>query len=82
MMKTITQGEEDEPDFSVMNMKQDESIVVQADGSVLLPAQKGGAVANFFRRKRTTKVELFGGDNRVPFVALYQVNTVMLLLAG
>ena len=67
------EGGEDEPDFSVMSMRQRKS-TVQADGSVLLTApRRGSAIANLFKRKRTTKVVLFGGDNRVPFMALYQV---------
>ena len=73
-MKNETRNDGDEEtDFSVMSMKPRRS-TVQADGSLLLSApRKGSAVANLFKKKKTTKVVLFGGDNRVPFMALYQV---------
>ncbi len=73
MMSAGSQDGEDEPDFSVVTTKQQKSMV-QADGTLLLTEpRRGSALTNLFKRKRITKVVLFGGDNRVPFMALYQV---------
>ena len=72
MMKSHPDTEEDEPDVSVISTRRDSS--VQADGSLVLTApRRGSAISNLFKKRRTTKVVLFGGDNRVPFMALYQV---------
>ena len=71
MMK-IRDSEEDEPDFSVLSLRQRNSIV-QSDGTLVLTApRRGSALRNLFRTTKKTKVILLG-DNRVPFMALYQV---------
>ena len=47
---------------------------IQADGTVLLVAPRNGSpLKRLFSRKETTQVVIVGGDNRVPFLALYQV---------
>lgn len=64
---------EDQPDFSVLNLKQRNSSVM-SDGTLVLSApRKGSALRNLFRRTEQTKVILLG-SSRVPFMALYQVN--------
>ena len=73
-MKSVGSGE-DEPDFSVLSLRQ-RSSVVQSDGTLVLTApRRGSAFRNLFQRREKTKVILLG-DNRVPFMALYQVAKV------
>ena len=48
---------------------------VQTDGSVVLSGpRRGSAIRNLFKRNRSTKFVLAGGDVRVPFLSIYQVN--------
>ena len=71
MMKSDL-GDEDDRDFSVINLSSKKS-TVDVDGTLVLTApQKGSTLRNLFRRVEKTKVILLG-DNRVPFMALYQV---------
>ncbi len=72
-LKSGSENQDADPDFTVLTMKR-RLCYVQENGNVLLEApRRGSAIANLFRRRRTTKVVPFGGDNRVPFMALYQV---------
>jgi len=71
MMKSDL-GDEDDRDFSVINLSSKKS-TVDVDGTLVLTApRRGSAIRNLFRRAEKTKVILLG-DNRVPFMALYQV---------
>ncbi len=48
---------------------------VQTDGSVVLSGP--GQRSSIFKRNRSTKFVIAGGDVRLPFLSLYQVNTTM-----
>ena len=79
MMRTRVDSEEDEPDVSVIDTQR-RSSSLQADGSLVLTnIRRGSAIGNLFKRRRSTKVVLFGGDKRVPFMALYQVHIKCIL---
>ncbi len=48
---------------------------VQTDGSVVLSGPRHGfAIRNVFKRNRSTKFVVAGGDVRLPFLSIYQVN--------
>ena len=71
--KTGIENQDDEPDFTVLTVKR-RICNVQEDGNVFLRAPRGTGFANLLKRRKTMKLVLFGGENRVPFTALYQVN--------
>ncbi len=48
---------------------------VQTDGSVVLSGT--GQRSSIFKRNRSTKFVIAGGDVRLPFLSLYQVNTTV-----
>ena len=70
MLKTgIVRNDKDEPDFSVLSFRERKSTIT-ADGSVLLTSPRG---SKFNYSLKSTRVVLMGENNRVPFMAFYQV---------
>ncbi len=46
-----------------------------SNGSVVLSGSRhGSAIRNVFKRNRSTKFVTAGGDVRLPFLSIYQVN--------
>ena len=67
-LKSVQDGES-----ASVNQMAKRSSEVQSDGTVVLTyAKTGSTLRNLFRRAEKKKVILLG-DNRVPFLALYQV---------
>ena len=68
MLKTYS-GDNDEPDYTVMNFNERSCEIL--DGAVMLTTPKVRGLRRLFTKQRQTKVIL--GVKRVPFMALYQV---------
>ena len=70
----ITSTGEEDTDLPILGSpnRSRNTVEIGADGSlVVTSARKKSSIPNIFRRKNSTKVIL--DDNRVPFMALYQV---------
>jgi len=53
-----------------------EKIRLDEDGTFVISRRRQGALfANLFRRTNTTRVVLVGGNKRIPFQAIFKVNS-------
>ena len=74
MIREGIDGEEEEPS------SRKKSVVQEGGETMLLAAPTSRKWSLIPSRRRPTKVVFFGGENRVPFMALYQVLHVYVLI--